>query len=103
MSIFDDISFEIYLEKSVVVLLRSGRYIYGVLKSYDQYNTIVLNYSIERIFHELEYAEKKHGLIVLRSDSISYIGLCSSTDFGQFKIAPFSRLENEFITANKLT
>lgn len=84
-----------YLEKSVIVLLRSNRYIYGTLKSYDQYHSIALNYAVERIFHENRYSEKKHGLIVLRGENISLIGLGASFDTHGLIKADFDELARE--------
>lgn len=66
-----------YLEKTVVVLLKDDTYLQGVFKSYDQYNSITLNYVLERIFHGDAYAEKKQGLMVIRGENIVFIGVGS--------------------------
>lgn len=68
--------FEEYLDKNILVLLRDGSYMFGVLKSYDQYNSISLNFTIQRIFDGDRYAEKKLGLVSLRGESIVFIGIC---------------------------
>lgn len=70
--------YETYLESKVVVLLKGNRFLYGTMKSYDQYNSITLNFVTERIFHANFYAEKKHGLIVLRGENILFIAKCSA-------------------------
>ena len=69
--------YEIYLEQEIVVMLRDGRYLYGIMKSFDQFNSIALDMVVERIFHEKKYAEKKHELFVIRGENISMIGLGS--------------------------
>lgn len=58
-------------------MLRDNRYLYGVLKSFDQYNSIALNFATERIFHEDCYAERRLGLVSLRGENIVLIGICS--------------------------
>lgn len=68
-----DREFSEYLEKEVVVLIKDEHYLYGVFKSYDQYNSITLNYVLERIFHQDSYAEQRLGLMVIRGESIVLI------------------------------
>lgn len=72
-----DREFAEYLDKNVVVLLKDDTYLHGVFKSYDQYNSITLNYVLERIFHSDAYAEKRHGLMVIRGENIVFIGIGS--------------------------
>lgn len=67
--------YEIYLEQEVVIMLRDGRYLYGVVKSFDQFNSIALDGVIERIFYGKKYAQKRHELFVIRGENISIIGL----------------------------
>lgn len=74
----EKLEYEEYLERKVVVLTRNDRYFYGVLKSFDQYNSITLNFTVERITRDGAYAEKRHGLIVLRGENIVMIGPASS-------------------------
>lgn len=76
--------YEYYLNKHVVVMLKDSRFYYGLFKSFDQYNSITLNYAVERIFHESKYAEKFQGLLVIRGDTISLIGL-SRNDFKDYE------------------
>lgn len=73
----DDREFENYLEKNVTVVLKDNRYLYGTFKSYDQYNSITLNFVVERIFYEDQFAERRQGLVVVRGESIVLIGLCT--------------------------
>lgn len=87
--------YEQYLEKQVVVLLRNNRYIYGTLKSYDQYHSVALNYATERIFHENRYSERMHGLIVLRGENISLVGLGTALDTSGLMKADFDDLSRE--------
>jgi U6 snRNA-associated Sm-like protein LSm1 len=83
--------YEKYINKHVVVMLKDNRFYYGVFKSFDQYNSITLNYSVERIFHENSYAEKFQGLLVIRGDTISLIGI-SKMDFKEYNKMEYSVL-----------
>jgi U6 snRNA-associated Sm-like protein LSm1 len=82
----DDREFETYLEKNITVLLKDNRCLYGVFKSYDQYNSITLNFVVERIFHGEQYAERRQGLVVVRGESIVLLGLCTPTFEGLRKV-----------------
>lgn len=73
----DDREFENYLEKNVTVVLKDNKHLYGCFKSYDQYNSITLNFVVERIFQKDQYSEKRQGLMVVRGESIVLIGLCT--------------------------
>lgn len=91
--------YEQYLEKSTVVMLREDRYLYGVLKSFDQYNSIALNFVTERIFHENCFAERRLGLVSLRGENIVLIGICSP-DLKKLKKVEYDTLLRE-IDKNK--
>ncbi|KAI4291956.1 U6 snRNA-associated Sm-like protein LSm1 [Pancytospora philotis] len=85
-------AYETYLDKFVTVLLRNGRFMYGILKSYDQYHSITLNFAVERVFLEGSYAERKHGLIILRGENIALIGLGEQFDARRMQKTGFEEL-----------
>lgn len=87
--------YEVYLEQEVVVMLRDGRYLCGIMKSFDQFNSIALDMVVERIFHGRRYAERKHGLFVIRGENISMIGLGSSKLGGDLEMEDFDVLSDE--------
>lgn len=86
--------FEVYLEKNIVILLKENRYLYGILKSFDQYNSISLNFTTERIFHKNKFAEKRLGLISLRGENIIFLGI-GSPDFRKLKKVDYDTLASE--------
>lgn len=88
----NDREFAEYLEKDVVVLLKNGVYLSGIFKSYDQYNSITLNYVIERIFHKEMYSEKRQGLAVIRGENIVFIGT------GKINLKPLKKMEFELLS-----
>lgn len=86
------LEYEEYLEKKVVVLTRGNHYFYGILKSFDQFNTITLNFAIERVVHNMEYGEKRHGLVVLRGENIIFIGLGDDKRPAGLQFGDFNRI-----------
>ncbi|WUR02812.1 U6 snRNA-associated Sm-like protein LSM1 [Vairimorpha necatrix] len=93
--------YEQYLNKHVVVMLKDNKFYYGLFKSFDQYLSVTLNYAVERIFHEEMYAEKFHGLMAIRGDTISLIGL-SKHDFKDYQKLEYSELVEIIKKANEL-
>lgn len=55
--------------------MKDQRYIYGILKSFDNYSNLALDKVYERVFIDGQYGEKNLGLISLRGESIILIGL----------------------------
>ncbi|KAF9763591.1 putative U6 snRNA-associated Sm-like protein LSm1 [Nosema granulosis] len=84
--------FEDFLEKHVVVMLKDNRSFYGIFKSFDQYNSITLNFAIERIFDGNEYGEKFHGLFVIRGDTVVLVGT-SLCDFKKYRKIDFETIK----------
>lgn len=93
--------YEKYINKHVVVMSKDGRFYYGIFKSFDQYNSITLNYSVERLFYKNNYAEKFQGLLVIRGDTISLIGI-SKMDYKEFNKLDYDVL-SELISKSTLS
>lgn len=53
-----------------MLVLRDGRHIVGRLSSYDQYGSLVLEGSSERIFAAGKYADKEMGLYLVRGENL---------------------------------
>lgn len=58
----------------VVVSLRDGRKLYGILRSFDQFANLVLQDSIERIFIQGAYGEEARGVYIVRGENVALIG-----------------------------
>ncbi|KAF7320279.1 U6 snRNA-associated Sm-like protein LSm1 [Mycena kentingensis (nom. inval.)] len=58
----------------MLVVLRDGRKLHGVLRSYDQFANLVLEDTLERIYHAGAYAEKWHGLFLIRGENVVLLG-----------------------------
>ena len=62
------------LDRKLLVQLRDGRKIIGILRSFDQFANLVLEGAIERIIVENKYAEVPLGLYVVRGENVVLLG-----------------------------
>lgn len=58
----------------MLVILRDGRKLHGVLRSYDQFANLVLEDTVERIYHGEYFAEHRHGLFLIRGENVVLLG-----------------------------
>jgi len=58
----------------MLVVLRDGRKLHGVLRSYDQFANLVLEDTVERIYHGNAFAESWHGLFLIRGENVVLLG-----------------------------
>ncbi|KAI5170783.1 U6 snRNA-associated Sm-like protein LSm1 [Nematocida sp. LUAm3] len=61
---------EEYLDKEVVVGLRDGSYVYGTLRSFDQYHNVLLENTKEICVIEGEYTEETSEVYMLRGENM---------------------------------
>ncbi|KAL4070974.1 Sm-like ribonucleoprotein [Scleroderma citrinum] len=62
------------VDRKMLVVLRDGRKLHGVLRSYDQFANLVLEDTIERIYHGNAFAEHWHGLFLIRGENVVLLG-----------------------------
>jgi len=62
------------VDKKMLVLLRDGRKLVGVLRSYDQFANLVLEDTIERIYHGQAFAEQYVGIFIIRGENVVLLG-----------------------------
>jgi len=58
----------------MLVILRDGRKLHGVLRSYDQFANLVLEDTVERIYRGNAFAENWHGLFLIRGENVVLLG-----------------------------
>jgi len=58
----------------MLVILRDGRKLHGVLRSYDQFANLVLEDTVERIYHGNAFAESWRGLYLIRGENVVLLG-----------------------------
>ncbi|EGO04680.1 hypothetical protein SERLA73DRAFT_173904 [Serpula lacrymans var. lacrymans S7.3] len=62
------------VDRKMLVILRDGRKLHGVLRSYDQFANLVLEDTVERLYHENTFAENWHGIFVIRGENVVLLG-----------------------------
>ncbi|PIA15644.1 U6 snRNA-associated Sm-like protein LSm1 [Coemansia reversa NRRL 1564] len=62
------------LDKKVLVILRDGRKVIGVLRSYDQFANLVLQDSLERIYVGDAYGDIERGVFIIRGENVVLLG-----------------------------
>ncbi|CAL5328702.1 unnamed protein product [Camellia sinensis] len=72
--IFLSTSLASYLDKKLLVLLRDGRKLLGILRSFDQFANVVLEGACERVIVGDLYSDIPLGLYVIRGENVVLIG-----------------------------
>ncbi|PMD65953.1 uncharacterized protein K444DRAFT_518131 [Hyaloscypha bicolor E] len=60
-------------DKKLMVALRDGRKLIGVLRSWDQFANLVLQSTVERVFPGL-YADIPKGIFLVRGENVLLLG-----------------------------
>ncbi|XP_047342295.1 sm-like protein LSM1B [Impatiens glandulifera] len=63
-----------YLDKKLIVLLRDGRKLMGILRSFDQFANAVLEGACERVIVGDIYCDIPLGLYIIRGENVVLIG-----------------------------
>ncbi|KAH8194022.1 hypothetical protein TruAng_011814 [Truncatella angustata] len=72
-------------DKKLLICLRDGRKLTGILRSWDQFANIVLQSTIERTYYSLPdateespikgyFADQKHGIFLVRGENVLLLG-----------------------------
>ncbi|MCJ1301236.1 SM-like, degradation of cytoplasmic mRNAs and positively regulates transcription initiation [Hypocenomyce scalaris] len=61
-------------DKKLMLVLRDGRKLIGVLRSWDQFANLVLQDTIERIFVQDLYADIPRGIFLVRGENVLMLG-----------------------------
>lgn len=62
------------VDRRVYVLLRDGRQIVGVLRTFDQFANLVLQDAVERVSVDGVYAEEERGVYLVRGENVVLFG-----------------------------
>ncbi|GCE97489.1 Sm-like protein [Zygosaccharomyces mellis] len=64
------------VDRKVFVLLRDGKMLFGVLRTFDQYANLILEHCVERIYftEKNKYAEEYKGLFMVRGENVVMLG-----------------------------
>lgn len=76
---------EQFLDKNVTVLLKDNKCLTGIFRSFDQYNNITLENVTKITFNEDMYTETFIQLVVIRGESILFLGT-GELELSKYKI-----------------
>ncbi|SCW03230.1 LAFE_0G05864g1_1 [Lachancea fermentati] len=64
------------VDHKIFVLLRDGRMLFGILRTFDQYANLILQHCVERIYftEENKYAETDRGVFMVRGENVVMLG-----------------------------
>ncbi|SCV01885.1 LAMI_0G14378g1_1 [Lachancea mirantina] len=64
------------VDRKIFVLLRDGRMLFGILRTFDQYANLILQHCVERIYitEENKYAENECGVFMVRGENVVMLG-----------------------------
>ncbi|RSH93120.1 Sm-like protein [Saitozyma podzolica] len=62
------------VDKKVLVILRDGRKLLGLFRSYDQFANFLLESTVERLHYKLEYADRDLGVLLIRGENVVALG-----------------------------
>ncbi|KAI0322728.1 Sm-like ribonucleoprotein [Amylostereum chailletii] len=82
------------VDRKMLVILRDGRKLHGVLRSYDQFANLVLEDTVERIYHGSSFAEKWCGLFLIRGENVVLLG---EIDLDQEDDVPLRQYEYDIL------
>ncbi|KAJ5925121.1 hypothetical protein N7454_007760 [Penicillium verhagenii] len=61
-------------DKKLVLVLRDGRKLVGVLRSWDQFANLVLQDTVEKIYAGKVYADVPRGIFLVRGENVLLLG-----------------------------
>lgn len=62
------------VDRKMLVILRDGRKLHGVLRSYDQFANLVLEDTVHRIYHGNVVADEWIGILLIRGENVVLMG-----------------------------
>ncbi|KAI8979927.1 hypothetical protein BDB01DRAFT_699131, partial [Pilobolus umbonatus] len=62
------------IDKKLMVILRDGRKLIGILRSFDQFANLVLQDTIERIYVGNCYGDIPRGVFLIRGENVVLLG-----------------------------
>jgi len=76
------------VDRKMLVILRDGRKLHGVVR--EMLANLVLEDTVERIYHGNAYAENWHGLFLIRGENVVLLG---EVDLDQEDEVPLRRVD----------
>eukprot|EP00163_Fabomonas_tropica_P001050 TRINITY_DN1079_c0_g1_i2.p1 TRINITY_DN1079_c0_g1~~TRINITY_DN1079_c0_g1_i2.p1 ORF type:complete len:126 (+),score=24.45 TRINITY_DN1079_c0_g1_i2:270-647(+) len=67
-------SIQTFLDQRTLVVLRDGRKLIGVLRSFDQFANLVVEGTVERIYVGNQYGDVPLGVYLIRGENVVMMG-----------------------------
>ncbi|KAL7749941.1 hypothetical protein RI367_004817 [Sorochytrium milnesiophthora] len=83
------------IDKRLLVVLRDGRKLMGILRSYDQFANLVLQDTVERIYVDDCYGDIERGVFLIRGENVVLLGELNpeaSTDHRRLRELPIDEV-----------
>ncbi|KAG2392222.1 hypothetical protein C9374_012474 [Naegleria lovaniensis] len=80
------------LDKKVMVVLRDGKKLIGILRCYDQFVNMTLEKTVERIVVEDKYGDLDVGLYIVRGENVVLMGEVDDTRETTLKQVPVDEI-----------
>jgi U6 snRNA-associated Sm-like protein LSm1 len=61
-------------KEKLLVILRDGRKLVGLLRSYDQFANFVLQETVERIYYRNQFSDIPRGVFLVRGENVVFCG-----------------------------
>lgn len=68
------------LDKRVMIILRDGKHLVGILKSVDQFLNLILENTVERIIFAEGFCDIELGIYIVRGENIVLLAELSEED-----------------------
>lgn len=81
-------SLEEELDKKVLVILRDGKKLIGMLRTFDQFGNLMLERSFQRIIVNTYYADVYQGLMIIRGENILLFGALDEAKPNPLELRP---------------
>ncbi|CCJ28830.1 unnamed protein product [Pneumocystis jirovecii] len=88
------------LDKKLMVILRDGKKLIGILRSFDQYANLVLQGTVERIYVDQVYGDIPRGVFIIRGENVVLVGeidLDKKDDLSLQKVSPVEAFNKQKI------
>ncbi|WVQ77568.1 hypothetical protein IAR50_007256 [Cryptococcus sp. DSM 104548] len=91
------------VDKKVLVILRDGRKLTGVFRSYDQFANFLLESCVERLHYKLEYADRDIGILLIRGENVVALGEIDliQEDLVPLRAVPLEEIEQKISAESK--
>ncbi|EEB09658.2 mRNA decapping complex subunit [Schizosaccharomyces japonicus yFS275] len=63
-----------YVDRKVIVILRDGKKLIGILRSFDQFANLMLQCTIERLYEDGMYGDIERGVYIVRGENVVLLG-----------------------------